>query len=175
MATAGQQTPPSTSERIDLSLNGIGEKKLSFPNEGNSAEVHETILAAFLALEEGHEILRAGEERSKQLLLIPMPLNGFSVSYLQSVLGQAKGYLRPLQRDIVIETRQGGIASPDKVFQLSSPTGISPKARRELSYKRTMVTVRLWDSSHSDAVCYLVWSSSKPHQHYMRGLIFLLL
>ena len=36
--------------------------------------------------------------------------------------GQAKGYLRPLQRDIVMETRQGSIASPDKVCQLSSPT-----------------------------------------------------
>ena len=122
MATAGQQTPPSTSERIDLSLNGLGEKKLSFPKEGNSAEVHETILAAFPALGEGYEILRAGEGRSKQLLLIPMPPNGFSVSYLQSVLGQAKGYLRPLQRDIVMETRQGSIANPDKVCQLSSPT-----------------------------------------------------
>ena len=122
MATAGQQTPPSTSERIDLSLNGLGEKKLSFPKEGNSAEVHETILAAFPVLGEGYEILRAGEGRSKQLLLIPMPPNGFSVSYLQSVLGQAKGYLRPLQRDIVMETRQGSIASPDKVCQLSSPT-----------------------------------------------------
>ena len=122
MATAGQQTPPSTSERIDLSLNGLGEKKLSFPKEGNSAEVHETILVAFPVLGEGYEILRAGEGRSKQLLLIPMPPNGFSVSYLQSVLGQAKGYLRPLQRDIVMETRQGSIASPDKVCQLSSPT-----------------------------------------------------
>ena len=35
-------------DRIDLSLNGLGgEKKLSFPKEGNMAEVHETILAAF--------------------------------------------------------------------------------------------------------------------------------
>ena len=78
MATAGQQTPPSTSERIDLSLNGLGEKKLSFPKEGNAAEVHETILAAFPALGEGYEILRAGEGRSRQLLLIPMPSNGFN-------------------------------------------------------------------------------------------------
>ena len=77
MATAGQQTPPSTPERIDQPLNGLGEKKLSFAKEGNSAEVHETILAAFPALGEGYEILRAGEGRSKQLLLIPMPPNGF--------------------------------------------------------------------------------------------------
>ena len=57
----------STSERIDLSLNGLGEKKLSFPKEGNAAEVHETILAAFPAF------------------LIPMPSNGFSVGYLQTI------------------------------------------------------------------------------------------
>ena len=128
IATAGQQTPPSTSERIDLSLNGLGEKKLSFPKEGNAGDVHETILAAFPALREGYEILRAGEGRSRQLLLIPMPSNGFSVGYLQSVLGQAKGYLRPLQRDIEMDTRQEGVASPEKVCQLSSPRGIGRKA-----------------------------------------------
>ena len=50
-----------------------------------------------------------------------MPSNGFSVGYLQSVLGQAKGYLRPLQRDIEMDTRQEGVASPEKVCQLSSP------------------------------------------------------
>ena len=135
MATAGQQTPPSTSERIDLSLNNLGEKKLSFPKEGNAAEVHETILAAIPALGEGYEILRAGEGRSKQLLLIPMAPNGFSVSSLQSVLGQAKGYLRPLERDIVMETRQGGIASPDKVCQLSSQMRIGSTPGGELPYK----------------------------------------
>ena len=85
MATAGQQTPPSTSERIDLSLNGLGGKKLSFPKEGNAAEVHETILPAFQVLGEGYEILRAGVGRSQQLLLIPMPSNGFSVGYLQTI------------------------------------------------------------------------------------------
>ena len=74
--------------------------------------LHKTILA-FPGLGKGYKILCVGEGHSKQLLLIPIPPNGFSVSYLQSVLGQAKGYLRPLQRDIVMETHQGGIASPD--------------------------------------------------------------
>ena len=113
LAVAGQQTPPSIAERIDLSLNGLGEKKLMFPKDGNVAEVHETILSALSALREGYEILWATEGQSKELL-IPMPPNGFSVNYLQSVLGQAKGYLRPLQRDIM-ETSQGVNASPEKV------------------------------------------------------------
>ena len=114
LAVAGQQTPPSTAERIDLSLNDLGEKKLTLTKDGNVAEVHETILSAFSALGEGYEILRAMEGQSKEILLIPMPPNGFSVNYLQSVLGQAKGYLRPLQQDIM-ETSQGVNASPEKV------------------------------------------------------------
>ena len=116
LAVAGQQMPPSTSERIELSLNGLGEKKLTFPKVGNAAEVHDTILAAFPALGGGYEILRAGDGRSRELMLITMPTSGFSVSFLQSVLGQAKGYLRPLQRDIVMETCQG-TASSDKVWK----------------------------------------------------------
>lgn len=119
LAVAGQETPPSTAERIDLSVNGLGEKKLTFPKDGNVAEVHETILSAFPALAEGYEILRTTEGRCKELLLIPMPPSGFSVNYLQSVLGQAKGYLRPLQRDIMermeMESSQGVNASPVKV------------------------------------------------------------
>ena len=51
----------------------------------------------FPTLGEGYEILHATEGQSKELLLVPMPPNGFGVNYLRSVLGQAKGYLRPLQ------------------------------------------------------------------------------
>ena len=136
----------SRTERIDLSLNNLGEEKLSFPKEGNAAELHETILAAFPALGEGYEILRAGEGRSKQLLFIPMPPNGFSVSSLQSVLGQAKGYLRPLKKDIVMETRQGGIASPDKVCQLSFPMGIGsrPGGNSHIKVMEMLVILTWW-------------------------------
>ena len=35
------------------------------------------IVSAFLALEEGYEILPTMEGRSKELILIPMPPNGF--------------------------------------------------------------------------------------------------
>ena len=70
LAVAGQQTPPSTAERIDLTLNGLGEKKLAFPKDGKVAEVHDVIVSAFPALGEGYEILRAAEGRSRELLLI---------------------------------------------------------------------------------------------------------
>jgi len=63
LAVAVQQTPPA--ERIDLSLNGLGEKKLTFPKDGNVAEVYEVIVSALLALGEGYEILRTMEGSSK--------------------------------------------------------------------------------------------------------------
>ena len=37
---------------------------------------------------------------------IPMPSAGFSVDYLKSVLGQAKGYLRPLQGNIPLKDNE---------------------------------------------------------------------
>ena len=102
LSEKGHNHVPSATERINLLLAGLGEKKIQFPAEGNAAEVHESIMEAFPALESGggYEILRSGDGRTKELILIPMPNTGFSVPYLKSVLGQAKGYLRPLQKDI---------------------------------------------------------------------------
>lgn len=119
LASAGQCCPPSTSERIELTLNGLGEKKITFPKEGNAGDVHEKIIECFPALRAGYELLRCGDGRSKDLLLIPMPQDGFTVPYLKSVLGQAKGYLRPLQRDITLMDRQAD-ADSDKVSHTCS-------------------------------------------------------
>ena len=58
----------------------VWENKLMFPKNG-----------------EGYETLHATEGQSKELLLVSMPPSGFGVNYLRSVLGQAKGYLRPSQ------------------------------------------------------------------------------
>ena len=38
----------------------------------------------------------------KSFLKIPMPVSGFSVDYRKSVSGQTKGFLHPLQKDIVL-------------------------------------------------------------------------
>ena len=96
-----QNALPSTSERITLTLNGLGEKKLLFPCNGNAAQVQEVIIDAFPALQTagGYEVLRTADGRSKALICIPTPVSGISVAFLKSVLGQAKG---PLQKDIFI-------------------------------------------------------------------------
>ena len=99
-----QNALPSTSERITLTLNGLGEKKLLFPCNGNAAQVQEVIIDAFPALQTagGYEVLRTADGRSKALICIPTPVSRISVAFLKSVLGQAKGFLRPLQKDIFI-------------------------------------------------------------------------
>ena len=48
------------------------------------------IVSAFLALGEGYEILPTMEGRSKELILIPMPPNGFSVNYLKVFSGKPR-------------------------------------------------------------------------------------
>jgi len=102
LAKKDKQNPSSTEERIKLTLCGLGEKTLTVPSNGNSTAVHTAILGAFPALEEagGYEILRTGDGRSKDFILLPTPSLGFTGDLLKSVLGQAKAYIRPLQRDI---------------------------------------------------------------------------
>ena len=122
LAFSEQNALPSTSERITLTLNGLGEKKLQFPCNGNAAQVHEVIIDAFPALQTagGYEVLRTVDGRSKDLICIPTPASGISVPFLKSVLGQAKGFLRPLQKDIVIqeELPEGKAAPCSQVGQI---------------------------------------------------------
>ena len=122
---------PSTSERITLTLNGLGEKKLQFPWNGNAAQVHEVIIDVFPALQTagGYEVLRTVDGRSKDLICIPTPASGMSVPFLKSVLGQAKGFLRPLQKDIVIQAElpEGKAAPCSQVGQIRCEHGALQK------------------------------------------------
>ena len=102
LAYNNQTHPPTPSERVVLALNNLGEKRVEFPRDGNGAQVHEAIISTFPFLASGYELLRNSEGRGKELMKIPMPDSGFSVDYLRSVFGQAKGFLRPLQKDIVL-------------------------------------------------------------------------
>jgi hypothetical protein len=102
LAYSNQTHPPTPSERVALALNNLEEKRIEFPRDGNGALGHEAIISTFPSLASGYQLLRNSEDRGKELLKIPMPASGFSVDYLKSVLGQAKGFLRPFQKDIVL-------------------------------------------------------------------------
>ena len=99
-------TAPSTVEKVNMALAGLEERSISFTKGGNSEHVHEKILEAFPMLSEagGYEILRTGDRGNRQLMLLAIPAGGYTVSYLKSTIASAKGYLRPLQKDIMIDS-----------------------------------------------------------------------
>ncbi len=49
-------------------------------------------------------ILRSSEGHTKNLMEIPAPPSRYSVAFLRSTLSQAKGYVRPIQQDITLES-----------------------------------------------------------------------
>jgi hypothetical protein len=74
---------PSSLEVGELLRAGLGRKQLSFPDDGDSSEVHSEIMAAFPKLKEGggYELLPlndAGGQRRE--LLIQSPSEGYTVS-----------------------------------------------------------------------------------------------
>ena len=87
-----QDVIPDASERIRLSMAGLGEAKIVFNKDGNALHVHEKIIESFSALAEGggYEMLRKLEGSTKWLMQIPHPRKGFN-------FGQAKAFLRPTQ------------------------------------------------------------------------------
>ena len=112
-------TPPSAFEKVSMALAGLEEKSICFSKGGNSQHVHEKILEAFPILEEagGYEILRTGERGNRQLMVVSMPPGGYNVPYLKATIASAKGYIRPLQKDLVFspsdqEQLQVGACSP---------------------------------------------------------------
>lgn len=94
---------PSTFEKVSMALARLEEKSICFSKWGNSQHVHEKILEAFPILETagGYEILRTGERGNRQLMVLSIPPGGYTVPYLKATIASAKGYIRPLQKDLV--------------------------------------------------------------------------
>ena len=107
LANTDQVSAPKASERISLTMAGLGEVKIVFNKEGNAQHVHGKILETFPALSDagGYDILRMNDGNTRQLIEIPCPSKGFTVQYLKSALGQAKGFLRPIQKNLDLEVQ----------------------------------------------------------------------
>lgn len=77
---------------------------------GDSDDTHFTILEAFPQLKDagGYEILRASQNRI--LEVVPAPADGYTTAYLMDIFGQAKIYLRPIQRDLLDSTDHSPIS-----------------------------------------------------------------
>ena len=85
---------------------GLGGKTLSFVDTCDAEMFHEDLLPK-LRTGGGYELLRTNERNNRSLDVIPPPPSGYTVEYLKSVAGQAKIYIRPLQKDLDLAPAEG--------------------------------------------------------------------
>ena len=100
LADKDEKSVPSREEKRILKEAGLGEKKIIFTDKnGSFSHIKSTLEAQFRQLEDVNgvfEILRSGGAR-RELEVIPMPPLGYNVPYLKDSIGQAIGYIRPVQ------------------------------------------------------------------------------
>ena len=94
LANKNQSTVPEATEKAVLRLAGLGEKSISL---SATRILTEQLYVHFHQLRNagGFELMRQGPNRS--LELIPIPLEGYTVEYIHSVVPHAKIYIRPMQ------------------------------------------------------------------------------
>ena len=95
-----EKSVPSREEKRILKKAGLGEKKIIFTDKSGSfshvRSIFETQFRQLKELNGVFEILRSGGAR-RDLEVIPMPPLGYNMPYLKDAIGQAIGYIRPVQ------------------------------------------------------------------------------
>ena len=106
MANSGQATPPSPMEKAELIRAGLGPCKLCLFQYGDSGEFHDSIISAFPKLTSGggYELLRTLPNNNKELCVIPPPSGVHTVEYIKNIVSQAKVYIRPIQKNLSLDT-----------------------------------------------------------------------
>ena len=92
---------PSREEKVILKEAGLGEKRMTYDKYGGYQQMQSSLLKEFLKLSEGggFQLLRSSGAR-RSLDLIPITTMGYHIPCLKDCLGQAIGYVRPLQKDL---------------------------------------------------------------------------
>uniref|UniRef100_A0A1X7SFH0 Uncharacterized protein n=1 Tax=Amphimedon queenslandica TaxID=400682 RepID=A0A1X7SFH0_AMPQE len=103
LSNKDQSTVPDGTEKAILKLAGLGEKSLTLLT---SEDLTYQLYNEFSQLKDsgGYELMRQGPNRT--LELIPIPPEGYTVDYVQSVVPHAKLYIRPIQIDLNINEVQ---------------------------------------------------------------------
>ena len=96
-------------DRGHLMQAGLGGKTLNFVESTDAEEFHEDLLETFPKLRTGggYELLRTNDRNTRTLDVILPPPSGYTVAYLKSVAGQARIYIRPLQKDLDLTPSEG--------------------------------------------------------------------
>ena len=91
---------PTPMDKAELIRAGLGPRKLSFFEFCENWEFHDEIIAAFPKLRSGggYELLRSSVGNTKDLEVVPPPQGGYTASFLKSVVGQAKIFIRPMEQ-----------------------------------------------------------------------------
>jgi len=102
LASKVQDYSPSPMDRGQLLQAGLGDKNISFVESADAEDLHYDLLEAFPKLKSGggYELMRTSDRGNRTLAVIPCPSSGYTIAYLRSVAGQAKVYIRPLQKDL---------------------------------------------------------------------------
>ena len=92
---------------MELKVAGLGEKQVVIALRATAAQLHVKILATFPKLEEGggYVLLRC-LPNSRHLAQLEAPEGGHTPQTLREDAGQARIYLRPLQRDLSLSPEQ---------------------------------------------------------------------
>eukprot|EP00794_Sanderia_malayensis_P018367 gene18367-20214_t len=107
LADKEQADAPDCEEHRQLLMAGLGEMKLSLPEEAEESDIRATLAAKFPKLEfaGGFELMYS-ESRSRELKVIPPGPEGITMKYMTSFIGQGKVYIRPIQENLPLVSLQ---------------------------------------------------------------------
>ena len=105
LSYCGEETPPSPLCKAELIRAGLGPRKVSISEDVDGEEFRDAIFNSFPGLKDGggFQLLRTKHGTNRELCVIPLPKSGYTVHYIRSVAGQAKIYIRPIQKDLSLE------------------------------------------------------------------------
>ena len=111
LANTKQDEVPCTEDKRELLTAGLGEKKVSLPENSSSAQLHNMVVQTFPKLIEagGYEFMHA-EPSSRQLKAITPGPDGYTMDYLKQFVGQGRIYIRPIQSNLNVDD----VVTPDK-------------------------------------------------------------
>ena len=108
LSRTNDQEVPTTSGKITLSLQGLAKKRSYFKRMEKAAMFSKSSWKNFLPwLKVGDfKFLEQRKNSARKLTALPIPPGGYTVPYLKSILEQARGFIRPLQRDLCLQKHE---------------------------------------------------------------------
>lgn len=101
LAYTTQHDAPNCEEKQELLVAGLGEKKVTLPEETNANDLTLALKETYPKLQDsgGYEFLHA-KPSSRELNVIREGENGYTIDFLKRFVGQGRVYIRPIQCDL---------------------------------------------------------------------------